>query len=126
MWGQHLILDLTDCDREAIRDPNRIRRFSSNLVEAIDMKPFGGPILEHFATHNPQCGGYTLVQLIETSNITAHFAEQSGDIYLDVFSCQAFSEEKVIEVCEKYFSPRHIKRTSLARGVRRPLATDAA
>ena len=126
MWGQHLILDLGDCDREAIKDPNRIRRFSSDLVDAIDMKAFGDPVLEHFATHDPQASGYTLVQLIETSNITAHFAEQSGDIYLDVFSCRAFPEEKAIAVCEKYFAPRHIKRTSLMRGTQRTPASNAA
>tara|TARA_Y100001960_G_C14490241_1_gene736321 strand:- start:151 stop:531 length:381 start_codon:yes stop_codon:yes gene_type:complete len=126
MWGQHLILDLTDCDRTAIKSPDTIRQFSNDLVNAIDMKPFGDPLLEHFATHDPQSGGYTLVQLIETSNITAHFAEQSGDVYLDVFSCRAFSEKKVIEVCEKYFSPRYINKTSLARGIHRPTVTNAA
>ena len=82
--------------------------------------------LEHFASHDPAASGYTLIQLIETSNVTAHFAEQSGDVYLDVFSCKAFSEEKAIAVCEKYFAPRHIKRTSLERGVGRRLVTNAA
>ena len=126
MWGQHLILDLIDCDREAIRNPETIRSFSTDLVDAIDMKAFGAPILEHFAPHDPAAGGYTLVQLIETSNITAHFAEQSGDVYLDVFSCKAFSEEKALAVCQKYFAPGRIKRTSLERGANHQPVTNAA
>lgn len=126
MWGQHLILDLSDCDREAIRNPETIRSFSADLVEAIDMKAYGEPILEHFATHDSAAGGYTLVQLIETSNITAHFAEQSGDVYLDVFSCKAFSEERALAVCQKYFAPGHIKRTSLERGANQRPVTNAA
>ena len=126
MWGQHLILDLTNCDRDAIKNPVTIRTFSADLVQAIGMKAYGEPILEHFATHEPASGGYTLVQLIETSNITAHFAEQSGDVYLDVFSCKAFSEENAIAVCEKYFTPRNIKRTSIERGVDRLPVTNVA
>ncbi len=126
MWGQHLILDLSECDREAIGNPDTIRSFSTELVDAIGMKAYGEPILEHFATHNPAAGGYTLVQLIETSNITAHFAEQSGDIYLDVFSCKAFAEDKAIAVCRKYFTPGRIKRTSLQRGATDRPVTNAA
>lgn len=120
MWGQHLILDMFDCDREAIRDPDTIRAFAAELVEAIGMKAYGESILEHFAAHDPAAGGYTLVQLMETSNITAHFAERSGDVYLDVFSCKTFPEESAIAVCRKRFAPRDIARTSLKRGARRP------
>lgn len=125
MWGQHLILDMCGCDREAISDAAHIRAFSAELVEAIEMKAYGEPVLEHFATQNPDAAGYTLVQLIETSNITAHFAELTGDVYLDVFSCKAFPEETAIAVCQMYFKPREINRTSLMRGVK-PDVSDAA
>lgn len=126
MWGQHLILDMRDCDRGAIGDPDTIRAFTAELVEAIGMRAYGEPVLEHFATHDPAASGYTLVQLIETSNVTAHFAERSGDVYLDVFSCKAFSEENAIGVCRKYFAPRDVRRTSLKRGVKPPDVSDAA
>ena len=126
MWGQHLILDLGDCDREAIKNPETIRSFAADLVAAIGMKAYGEPILEYFATHDPAAAGYTLVQLIETSNITAHFAELSGDIYLDVFSCKAFSEEQALAVCQRYFAPSRIRRTSLERGVNHQPVTNAA
>ena len=126
MWGQHLILDMGDCDREAIRNPKTIRSFAADLVAAIGMKAYGDPILEHFAAHDPAVAGYTLVQLIETSNITAHFAEQFGDVYLDVISCKSFSEEQALAVCQEYFAPTHIKRTSLERSANHRPVTDAA
>ena len=126
MWGQHLILDLGDCDREAIKNPEIIHSFSADLVAAIGMKAYGEPILEHFAAHDTAAGGYTLVQLIETSNITAHFAEQSGDVYLDVISCKAFSEDQALAVCQKYFAPKHIKRISLERDANQRPVTNAA
>jgi S-adenosylmethionine/arginine decarboxylase-like enzyme len=126
IWGQHLILDMYDCDRAAVRNPDTIRAFSRDLVDAVGMKAFGAPVLEHFAEHDPAAGGYTLVQLVETSHISAHFAENTGDIYLDVFACKTFSEEAAVEVSKRYFRPRAISKTSLQRGVERFIVSDAA
>ena len=115
MWGQHLIVDMGGCDRDAVSDEATIRAFAQELVEAIDMTPFGEPTVAHFAKHNPKASGYTLVQLIETSSVTAHFAEQTGDIYLDVFSCKAFSDSVVLAVCQRYFLPTTVNHTTLSR-----------
>jgi len=73
-WGYHLILDCTECDASKIRDAENIRLFVKTLVKEIDMKAFGEPIIEHFGSHNPAVAGYSLMQLIETSSITGHFA----------------------------------------------------
>ncbi len=118
-WGQHLVLDLGDCDRAAVTSADTIRAFCKELVDAIDMRAYGEPIVEHFATHSPECAGYSLVQLIETSNICAHFSDLTGDVYLDVFSCKAFSNEVAIAVCEKYFKPKTVTQQTLMRTARR-------
>ena len=65
--------------------------------------PYGKPKVVMFGTGNKK--GYTLVQLIETSNITAHFVEEKNDLYLDVFSCKTFDEKTVREVVNHYFGP---------------------
>ena len=67
------------------------------------MVPYGKPKVVMFGTGNKK--GYTLVQLIETSNITAHFVEEKNDMYLDVFSCKVFDEKTVREVVNRYFYP---------------------
>ena len=115
MWGQHLIVDMGGCDRSAVGDEMAIRRFCRELVERIEMTPYGDPIVEHFAKHDPRVSGYTLVQLIETSSITAHFVDMTGDVYLDVFSCKAFSIADVLAVCRSHFSPTTLHHTNLAR-----------
>lgn len=117
-WGQHLVLDLADCDRDAVTSAETIKAFCAELVQAIDMRAYGDPIVEHFATHSPECAGYSLVQLIETSNICAHFSDLTGDVYLDIFSCKAFSNETAVAVCEKYFKPKHVTQTTLMRDAR--------
>lgn len=114
-WGYHLILDCKSCDIKQITSRKNVLEFVKTLVDAIDMKAYGEPILEHFAMHDPEKGGFSLVQLIETSSITGHFVDKNGDVYLDIFSCKDFSIEISKEVVERYFSPKKIKVTYLTR-----------
>jgi S-adenosylmethionine/arginine decarboxylase-like enzyme len=47
--------------------------------------------------------GYTLIQLIETSNIAAHFVEENNSMYLDVFSCKDFDANVVKDAVHEFF-----------------------
>lgn len=84
MWGKHLIIDMTAGDRERVQSAAHTSRFVDTLVETIGMKAYGAPLVEHFAEHVPEAAGYSLVQLIETSAITGHFCDRSGDAYIDI------------------------------------------
>jgi S-adenosylmethionine/arginine decarboxylase-like enzyme len=77
------------------------------------MVPYGKPQIVMFGSGNKK--GYTLVQLIETSNITGHFVEETNDLYLDVFSCKKFDINTVGAIVKMHFSPEHIKSTYLER-----------
>lgn len=114
-WGYHLILDCKGCDSDTIKDADVIRKFVKVLVDEIDMKAFGEPIIEHFGSHNPIVAGYSLMQLIETSSITGHFAEGSGDAYLDIFSCKPYDIEIAKAVVKRFFRPQKVKTTYLTR-----------
>lgn len=115
-WGQHLILDFAGCPRERLVSKNNLQSWVSELIFAIDMKAYGEPVIEHFATHSHDAAGFTLLQMIETSNICAHFAENLGQVYIDIFSCKAFDTEVAIAVCRNYFEPSHIEQQALTRG----------
>ena len=71
-------------DKERVRSAEHIQSFVETLVDTIGMKAYGPPVLEHFAEHVPEAAGYSLVQLIETSAITGHFCDRSGDAYIDI------------------------------------------
>ena len=114
-WGYHLILDCKKCDFDKIRSCTNIEAFVIKLVSEIDMIASGKPLIKHFATHNKDAEGYSLVQLIETSSITGHFVDQNGDAYLDIFSCKNFDTDKAKNVVEKFFKPESIKSTFLKR-----------
>jgi len=112
-WGYHLILDCAGCDHEAITSYNNIYNFTKQLVNDIDMVAYGEPQIVNFGSGNK--AGYTLVQLIETSNICAHFVNENDTMYLDVFSCKSFEDWKVRDLVIKYFKADTIRPTYLIR-----------
>jgi len=82
------------------------------------MKPYGEPQVIHFAD-NTDKAGWTVIQLIQTSNIIGHFIDHSGDFYLDVFSCKNFEEHIVINTLMHYFEPEDIFFNVMSRDARR-------
>jgi S-adenosylmethionine decarboxylase len=112
-WGYHLMLDCKACDIPSIMDYDNVYKFAKQLVEDIEMVAFGEPQIVNFGSGNK--AGFTLVQLIETSNICAHFCNEDGNTYIDVFSCKDFSIDKVVGLVEKFFKPARIRTTFVYR-----------
>lgn len=117
VWGYHMSVDLAGCPRELITSKDNIIAFVKELVERIDMKAYGEPECVHFAEHDPSKAGYTLTQLIETSNICGHFVDATGEAYIDVFSCKPFDPTVVLEVAGDYFQPVLAEVSFRERGV---------
>lgn len=107
-WGTHLVLDISKCDKSKATNPEYITKFAKALVEKIDMIPYGEPQVVHFCDHVAEKAGWTLVQLIETSNIMGHFCDADGDCYLDIFSCKHFDIDETIKFIQEWFSPARI------------------
>jgi S-adenosylmethionine/arginine decarboxylase-like enzyme len=112
-WGFHLILDCSGADHASITDADNISAFAKQLVVDIDMVPYGEPQVVNFGSGDKE--GYTLVQLIETSNICAHFCNDSNTFYLDVFSCKPFDPNKVIECAKTFFNIQDYKTGYIER-----------
>ena len=115
IWGWELIVDVKSCDVGLFTRSN-IAGFTEELVKRIDMKAYGAPIIEHFANHDPSKGGYSLVQLIETSNICAHFVDLNGDAYFNVFSCKDFDPDAVSNCIIDFFAPESVSHNMITRG----------
>jgi S-adenosylmethionine/arginine decarboxylase-like enzyme len=112
-WGYHLTINAGNCDPAAIRSKETIAKFTKDLVKTIDMVAFGKPQIVMFGEGLQK--GYTLIQLIETSNISAHFAEETNDVYFDVFSCKPFNPKLVFPLFRSYFKPKKINSKFFTR-----------
>lgn len=113
-WGYHLSLDCRAGNKDLIKDRDTVANFAKELVKEIDMVAYGEPQIIHFGEGDKE--GFTLVQLIETSNICAHFCNDTGDFYVDVFSCKHFVPSVVEEVVKIYFEPQEILTRCVTRG----------
>ena len=106
LWGIASAIDIYNCDPDKIRDDKTIRKFVGELCEFIEMKRFGETQVVHFG-EDERVAGYSMVQLIETSLISAHFANLTNTTYLDVFSCKLYDPEKVKNFAQDFFGGSH-------------------
>jgi S-adenosylmethionine/arginine decarboxylase-like enzyme len=106
LWGLASSIDIYNCDGATIRDADKIRRFVAELCDLIGMRRFGETLVVHFGEEE-RVAGYSMVQLIETSLISAHFANLTNTVYLDVFSCKLYDPHTVEEFARTYFGGTH-------------------
>jgi S-adenosylmethionine/arginine decarboxylase-like enzyme len=98
------VIDLHDCDRERLADPDTIRAFVPEVIAAIGMVAHGPTLLERFG--DGELEGWSAMQFIETSSLTIHADEFAGRCYVDVFSCKAFDPELAAGIAVRYFGGR--------------------
>jgi S-adenosylmethionine/arginine decarboxylase-like enzyme len=101
-WGLACSFDIYDCNPDTIRDAEAIKRFVIELCRLIDMKPFGECVVVDFG-EDERVAGFSMTQLIETSLLSAHFANASNTTYLDVFSCKLYDPVVVEEFALNFF-----------------------
>lgn len=102
VWGIASSFDIYDCNPETIRDAEKIRQFVIELCDLIEMKRFQDTMIVNFGEEE-RVAGFSMVQLIETSLISAHFANLTNTTYLDVFSCKPYDPEIVADFAKKFF-----------------------
>ena len=107
-WGEELSVDCYNCNPETIRSKKKLQQFVDELVELIKVKKFGKTTIVNFG-EDKRIAGYSLTQLIETSLISGHFANETNTAYINVFSCKEFNHHKVEDFCRKFFEAKTIQ-----------------
>jgi len=88
-WGLSASIDLQDCHPETIRSRKR----------------YGDCQIVHFG--EGRVAGYSMTQLIQTSLISGHFANDTNRAYLDIFSCKGYDPAQVEDFSKKFFGARN-------------------
>jgi len=104
-WGLHSGIDLHGCNGALIRDADKIKQFVAELCERIEMKRFGECVVVNFG-EDERVAGFSMSQFIETSMISAHFANQTNTTYLDIFSCKYYSPYVVADFAKEFFGAK--------------------
>ena len=101
-WGMLTSLDLHDCDGKLIRNKRAIKEYVVKLCKKIKMRRFGDTKVINFGEAE-EVAGFSMLQLIETSLISGHFANKTNNAYIDIFSCKYYNPEEVAEFTKKFF-----------------------
>ncbi|MCM8536191.1 MAG: adenosylmethionine decarboxylase [Lentisphaeraceae bacterium] len=110
--GTHILIELYDCDRELLNDPERIEAcMKEAAVES------GATIVSsHSNLFNPH--GVSGVVIIAESHITIHTWPEHGYAAVDVFTCgETVSPWIVKDVMEKKLSSKRCSAMEVRRGL---------
>ncbi len=113
-WGLSSSIDLYGCDISLMRNADAIKDFVRQLCDRIKMRRYGETQVVYFGD-DPRVTGFSMTQLIETSLISAHFADASCAIYLDVFSCAPYEPEEVARFASEFFKAKRHRLHVVAR-----------
>ena len=101
-WGLMTSINLYDCDPASIRSAETIKGYVVELCELIGMKRFGECQIVHFGK-DARVEGFSMIQLIETSLISGHFANLTNAAYIDVFSCKPYEPNQIATFSKEFF-----------------------
>lgn len=101
-WGLSTMITVHGCEPRYLTDEQFIRNFMSDLVDYIDMEPYGETVVARFGEGDLL--GYSAMQLIKTSSITMHFSETDNRAFIDIFSCKGYEPHESAQFCEDYLS----------------------
>lgn len=99
-WGRSCSVDLHGLDTKLI-NPETIKKYVRELCKLLRMKRHGPTEIGRFG--HGKLRGYSMMQFIETSSITAHFDDKGHRAFIDIFSCKQFNPRKVALFSKKFF-----------------------
>lgn len=105
-WGVSTSIDLYHCNPDLIQSEEHIREYVEKLCDLIEMKTYGACHVVHFG-QDPKVSGLSMFQLIETSCISGHFADETSAAYIDIFSCKPYNEEIAAMFTQEFFEAKY-------------------
>jgi len=116
-WGILASIDIFDCNAQKIRNRKTIKSYVDSLCELIKMKQFGETQIVHFG-EDEKVAGFSMIQLIETSLISGHFANKTNNAYIDIFSCKFYEPSVAAEFTKTFFEAKKMKMNYILRSNR--------
>lgn len=115
MWGLLTSIDLKKCDSARIQSEQVIQDYVKELLDLIKMRAYGNCKIVFFGD-DPSVQGFTMVQMIETSLLSAHFVNLTDEAYIDIFSCKHYDVWKAALFTKEYFRAEKMMHHQLVRG----------
>jgi S-adenosylmethionine/arginine decarboxylase-like enzyme len=112
---QSTLINLYECDKILLVNPEKIGDFVLELCDVIGMQPHGKPIVQRFGKGDLEGYSSTILQFIETSSITIHLDEVENKVFIDICSCKDFDSALASDFSKKYFGAKESKFQEIER-----------
>ena len=117
-FGQSLTIDVSTGEEDKLMSVEYMEIFVRDLIKRVRMQIHskdGHECLQIDKWGDGTLFGVSCCVLINTSNVSLHTTMRTADsepsLYLDIFSCSAFTCDEVIEIIKYYFEDMAVKRT---------------
>jgi S-adenosylmethionine decarboxylase len=115
-FGPHLMLDLSQCNPEKLRDYDLIFNTLNELPEKIGMTKITQPYVFPYSGLVPEDKGITGTVIIAESHISIHTFQEKDHCFVDVFSCRDFDVEYAAEYLINTFESKKYDKHVVNRG----------
>lgn len=112
-WGFHAILDCNACDVAKLQDPENILSWLENVMHTIGLVAAAPVLIQQTGANDPARAGFSVMQLVEASSITAHFVDDGGHIYIDILSNKEYDPNVIEALIKQYFGSNTIVKKIL-------------
>ena len=116
----HVMLDLYGCNPKLLADEAFLRGVLEAYPDRINMIKVGPAELRYIKTSSPLDDGYSGFVIIATSHVSLHAWAPYKMINIDVFSCEDFSINDVIDFACETFQTRDVEVHAVERATRSP------
>ena len=116
--GKHLIIDAYGCDYNILWDESLIKDTLLKVTDMIGLRPLSKPLL--YLVDESMIGsesiGITGGIIFMESHFTFHTFPNRNYFSADIYSCNTFDHEKVVEYISDLFKAKNKDVTVLIRG----------
>jgi S-adenosylmethionine/arginine decarboxylase-like enzyme len=118
MYGKELILDIHECDI-SLFNRTCLTKFIEELCCLVDMEREDIYFWDYEEDEKqklpPHLKGTSVVQFIKTSNIVIHSLDDLKTVFLNLFSCKDFNEDRASIFAETWFEGKITNKTVVIR-----------
>jgi S-adenosylmethionine decarboxylase len=115
-FGPHLMLDLSECNADKLKDYNLVFDVLNELPEKIGMTKITQPYVFPYSGLVPEDKGITGTVIIAESHISIHTFQEKDYCFVDVFSCKDFDVEFAAEYLVNVFESKSFDKHVVQRG----------
>lgn len=115
-FGYIYMLDLYDCDPEAVGSISKCYSFLDKLPEIIGTHKQSPPFIFYTPREYPEKAGLSGWIPVVESGFQIHTIVPKNFVSIDVYSCKGFDREKIKKFAVEVFHPKKIEENFLERG----------